>query len=301
MNLGCLKQEASISVIIPTKNRAKDLAITIQTLLSQSHPPSELIIVDQSQEKSFAKSLPISVHYIHNDQLSGVNEARNVAMEIASGEIWLFLDDDVELEPSFIEELLRAYAPGVIGVSGIITNYSKPNIFQHMWESLFLRGVFHDDRQSLYRNAERLVNSPPVKVRQFGGGLMSFRASAIRNLRWDANLTGACPGDDVDFCARLPKGSALIISTNARLVHKRSPSPAGGDSDHWLLLHAQVANYMRQRHWRKGLWNNLCFAWLNVGYAIAGAAACLNRRSMEPWRKWLIGASKGKQLGTKQP
>ena len=31
-------------------------------------------------------------------------------MEIASGEIWLFLDDDVELEPSFIEELLRAYA-----------------------------------------------------------------------------------------------------------------------------------------------------------------------------------------------
>ena len=94
---------------------------------------------------------------------------------------------------------------------------------------------------------------------------MSFRASAIRNLRWDANLTGACPGDDVDFCARLPKGSALIISTNARLVHKRSPSPAGGDSDHWLLLHAQVANYMRQRHWRKGLWNNLCFAWLNVG------------------------------------
>ena len=190
-------------------------------------------------------------------------------MEIASGEIGLFLDDDVELEPSFIEELLRAYAPGVIGVSGIITNYSKPNIFQHMWESLFLRGVFHDDRQSLYRNAERLVNSPPVKVRQFGGGLMSFRASAIRNLRWDANLTGACPGDDVDFCARLPKGSALIISTNARLVHKRSPSPAGGDSDHWLLLHAQVANYMRQRHWRKGLWNSmfrlaerrLCYCW----------------------------------------
>ena len=139
MNLGCLKQEASISVIIPTKNRAKDLAITIQTLLSQSHPPSELIIVDQSQEKSFAKSLPISVHDIHNDQLSGGKRGSERSDgDCQRGGIWLFLDDDVELEPSFIEELLRAYAPGVIGVSGIITNYSKPNIFQHMWESLFL-------------------------------------------------------------------------------------------------------------------------------------------------------------------
>jgi hypothetical protein len=90
----------------------------------------------------------------------------------------------------------------------------------------------------------------------------------------------------------------LIIAPKARLFHKRSTE--GRDAGHWLDLHAQGANYMRQRHWRSGALNNLCFAWLNVGYAIGATLASARRLSLEPWRTWKRGAERGKNLGKGQ-
>ena len=280
-----------MSVIIPTRNRADDLATTIESLLSQTVQPAELIIVDQSVEKSYTDSLPIPVVYIHDRTLSGASHARNVGMDHARSDIFLFLDDDVVMEANFIEEILAAYSDGVTGVSGIITNYQKPNLLRYLWEVAFFRGPFHDDRQPVYWNAARNVASRPFRVRQFGGGLMSFRRSAVQAHRFDTQLTGACPGEDVDFCVGLPKESVLLINPRARLLHKRSPE--GRDSIHWLALQAQVYNYLRQRHWREGFWNNVCFAWLNVGQMAAAMLASMKRGSLEPWRSWREGARKG--------
>ncbi|MGH9710687.1 MAG: glycosyltransferase family 2 protein [Candidatus Acidiferrales bacterium] len=278
-------------MIIPTRNRAEDLAKTIQSLMSQTVQPTEVVIVDQSVEKSYTDSLPIPTIYIHEQTLSGASHARNVAMDVAQGDIVLFLDDDVVMEPHFIEHILAAYDDGVTGVSGIVTNYQKPPLPRYLWEVVFLRGPFHDDRQPVYWNAARNATSSPIRVRQFTGCLISFRKLEVQAHRFDTQLTGACPGEDIDFCLGLPKDSVLLINPRARLVHKRSPE--GRDSIHWLALHAQVYNYLRQRHWRRGLWNNLCFAWLNAGYAIVAVLASMKRASLEPWRAWREGARKG--------
>src|SRR5258707_233906 len=112
-------------------------------------------------------------------------------MKQATGDIWLFLDDDVLLEPDFIEKLLAAYSPGITGVSGIITNYSTPPIARRLWELLFEVGPFRDDRQTVYRNAAKLLNSTPKQVRQFTGALMSFRADEIRGVSFNENIHGA--------------------------------------------------------------------------------------------------------------
>jgi glycosyltransferase involved in cell wall biosynthesis len=284
-------EKPSVSVIIPTKNRACDLEATIESLLAQTYPPSELVLIDQGTKKCFTKSIPIPIRYIHDTDLSGASTARNAGMAVATGDVWLFLDDDVILEPTFIERLTAAYAPGVTGVSGIVTNYKRPALGRLLWESIFVRGPFLDDRQRVYWNANRMKDGVPLRVKQFGAGLMSFRASAIKNLRFDPNLTGASPGEDIDFCASLPKGSVLLIAPRARLFHKRSPE--GRAAIHWLFMHAQVNSYMRERHWRHGIWNNLCFLWLNVGYGFAAALSGLKRMSLKPWRAWRDGLRKG--------
>jgi GT2 family glycosyltransferase len=240
------------------------------------------------------KTSPLLLKYIYNPSISGASQARNEGMRQATGDIWLFLDDDVLLEPDFIEKLLAAYGPGITGVSGVITNYSTPPIARRLWESVFEVGPCHDDRQTVYRKIEKLRNAGPIRIRQFGAGLMSFRADVIRGLWFDENLHGASFGEDIDFCARLPSGSVLLITPQARLVHKRSPE--GRNAAHWLDLHAQGANYMRQRHWRSGLWNNLCFSWLNVGYAVAATLSSARRMSLEPWIAWKRGAKRGKSL-----
>lgn len=284
-----------VSVIIATKNRTRELAGVIETLQIQTRLPEELIIIDQSQNRTELPKIRIPLKHLHDPQISGASEARNVGMRQATGGIWLFLDDDVSLEPDFIEKLLAAYNEGVSGVSGIITNYSGPSISQLLWELSFEIGPFHDDRQIVYRDAQNLQSAKPVRVRKFGGGLMSFRAEVIRGLWFDENLLGASFGEDIDFCARLPRDSVLLIAPQARLVHKRSPE--GRNSVHWLDLHAQGANYMRQRHWRSGVWNNLCFVWLNVGYAVSATLSSVRRMSLEPWRAWKRGAKRGRLLG----
>ncbi len=284
-----------VSVIIPTKNRSADLDRTIDTLLIQTVMPFELVLVDQSANPSFTRDIPIPLRYMHDPLLSGLTAARNLAITQAEGDILLFLDDDVLLEPNFIEEILNAYEDGITGVSGIITNYSVPALRQRLWERTFQRGPFRDERQSIYRNVERYTAFRYVQVRFLGGGLMSFRAAAIREHYFDTNLTGPCPGEDIDFCAGLPKGSVLLIAPRARLVHNRSPESR--KDTHWLSVQSQVAYYMRERHWRAGLWNNLCFLWLKVGYLALAVYSMLGTRSTEAWRAWRKGAKTGKKLG----
>src|SRR5690242_13276042 len=84
-------EKLTVSVIIPTKNRAADLARTIETLLQQTVQPLELIIVDQSPAPTFTRKIAISVVCIHDPTLSGLTAARNASMKVARGDIWLFL------------------------------------------------------------------------------------------------------------------------------------------------------------------------------------------------------------------
>src|SRR5215831_1948236 len=138
--------EPKVSVIIPTKNRTNDLQETLEGLVSQTRRPDEIVIVDQSATPSVdPANYSIAINYIHAPHVSGAAVARNVAMDRAAGDIWLFLDDDVILEPDYVEQILKAYSPAIAGVSGIITNYSVPPLSRRLFENLFVRGPFHDD------------------------------------------------------------------------------------------------------------------------------------------------------------
>ncbi|HWR37615.1 MAG TPA: glycosyltransferase family 2 protein [Clostridia bacterium] len=298
----------SFTAIIPTKNRAHDLTLAVRSLLQQSVLPAEVLIVDQSPddqsricvEQEFASALAqvdnVKLTYIHDIEITGGATARNRAMQVASGDIWLFLDDDVVLEPDFIEQLMNAYAryPEATGVSGVVTNYPKPPLFFRVWNTLFVRGPFHDDRQPIYWHAEQLRHSDPIPVTRFGGGLMSFRAETIRNCIFDPNLTGVSDGEDVQFCSRLPEGSVLLIAPRARLVH--NCSPIGRDRDHWLRREARSTHYLFWSVWDHGIYNRICLAWLTVGYVSLSFIGALRRGSLEPWRAFRAGVKDAKSV-----
>jgi GT2 family glycosyltransferase len=289
-------------VIIPTKNRASDLAITVHSLRNQSILPAEVVIVDQSSDdvgflkvKAELADVPsIQLDYIRDTSINGAATARNCAMDRATGDVWLFLDDDVVLEPDFIEQLLAAYRnhPKAVGVSGIITNYRPSPLAIRLWAAIFGRGPFHDERQPIYWAAERLKNAEPISVQQFTGALMSFRSSALREMRFDSNLTGESLAEDTDFCWRLPAGTLLLIAPRARLVHNRSPRQRV--ADHWLRAHAQATHYLYEKNLKYRIKNRICFRWLNIGYGVALAGTCIKRRSLEGWRALKSGRSAGK-------
>jgi GT2 family glycosyltransferase len=293
---------ATVSVIIPTKDRVTDLVITIQTLLPQSVLLGELIIVDQSRdpesraqiERLYAEAddqirQTLKLIYISDVGLPGSAAARNRAMEMAQGAVWLFLDDDVQLEPNFIEELLAVFDryPNVVGVSGIITNYRPPAWTSRAWTTIFAHGPFFDERQPIYWDADRLRESEPIPVTRIGSGLMSFRAESIRNVRFDENLRGVPGGEDVDFCMRLKRGSIIVIAPRARLVHKQSPSAR--EKTFYLRKLVRTACYLYWRNWDTDLKNRFFFTWLLAGYVLLATVSGLKRLSWEPWQSLLQG------------
>jgi GT2 family glycosyltransferase len=292
----------SVSVIIPTKDRVAELSLTLRTLFQQSSVFQQLIIVDQGTTDESQKATErewqaapvplrdsLRLDYIREPQISGLAVARNRAIELAQAEVWLFLDDDVELAPDFLERLLEVYArdPEVDGVSGIITNYRRPPVPFRAWSLVFERGPFHDERQPVYWNADHLRQCQPVVVRKLGGGLMSFRASSIRDFRFDDSLRGVSLGEDVDFCARLGPRAKLVIEPRARLKHNQSP--VGRSRDHWLCQNALSAHYLYHRNWNHGIKNRLCLVWLSVGYALVATVSSMLRCSFDPWRALRTG------------
>ncbi len=91
---------STISVIIPTYNRAKYLPRALESVLTQTHKDLELIIVDDASSDStteYLKSItdPRFSVIKHNNNL-GVSAARNTGIKAAKNKWIAFLDSDDE-------------------------------------------------------------------------------------------------------------------------------------------------------------------------------------------------------------
>lgn len=296
------------SVIIPTKNRPDDLAETVQTLLSQSVIPNELIIVDQTVSEEgytlvkeiFAQISEdirriVKLLYIHDPTVSGAAVARNVGIEQSTEEIIVFLDDDVILDPGFLHEMLAVYSRDstVDGVSGTVTNYSRPRALDLVFRNAFYLGPFHDERQKIYWDADKLRSTGPIRVRKFGAGGMSIRAKSMGETRFDPHLKGVPGGEDVDFCARLGPECKLVIAPRSRYVHKRTTT--GRAPICWLEHEVGAQYYLFFRNWNAGVGKRICFAWLNAGFCLLAAVGAARSLSFAPFRALWNGIQSGRR------
>lgn len=90
-----------MSVVIPTFNRSLQLARAIESVLAQSYPTLEIIVIDDGSHddtKAVATRYAPRVRYIWQPN-SGVSAARNAGLRAARGEFIALLDSDDEWEP----------------------------------------------------------------------------------------------------------------------------------------------------------------------------------------------------------
>ena len=87
---------ATVSVVIPTYNRAGLLAKAVESVLAQSVLPDEVVIVDDGSTdntRELCAQWPSPVRYIHQEN-AGVAAARNRGIAEARGRYIAFLDSD---------------------------------------------------------------------------------------------------------------------------------------------------------------------------------------------------------------
>lgn len=100
----------SVSIIVATFNRAHYLVQCLDSLLAQTHPACEIVLVDDGSEDdtpAVAARYGPRIHYVRQPN-AGKASAVNRALAVCRGEwVWLFDDDDVAL-PDAIEKRLAA-------------------------------------------------------------------------------------------------------------------------------------------------------------------------------------------------
>ena len=120
-----------VSVIVPTYNREEDLVTTVRLLLNSEYPRDswELIIVDQTLKHApetlkylldLEKTTAPVVRWIRPPevQFASLTKARNLGIANASkAEILLFVDDDVEVKPEFIQSHVSGYENEKVGAT----------------------------------------------------------------------------------------------------------------------------------------------------------------------------------------
>ena len=125
-----------LSVVICTHNRSEMLERSILSLDKQEEIDSshyEIIIIDDgstddTRTRTEKIGTKVKVHYFFKDW-GGRSEARNLGIEKASGEIVVFVDDDIVAPPRFLINHLSKYEDGKkMVVRGPIVNVREPKI-----------------------------------------------------------------------------------------------------------------------------------------------------------------------------
>ena len=96
-----------VSVIIPTYNREQVIGRSIASVLNQTYPYFELLIVDDGsvdRTKQVVEQISDErIRYIALDKNQGVGHARNIGMQEARYDFIAFLDSDDEWMPEKLE------------------------------------------------------------------------------------------------------------------------------------------------------------------------------------------------------
>ena len=128
--------QPKLSTIVPVYNAEKTLNRCVDSILSQTYKNFELILVDDG---SSDKSADICDEYQKTDNRikvihsknGGVSHARNLGLDICSGEIVTFIDSDDYIEPDFFDEIVRCMAPDIdVAFFGIITEDNNKKIIK---------------------------------------------------------------------------------------------------------------------------------------------------------------------------
>jgi hypothetical protein len=101
----------SASIVVPTRGRPDYLEVTLASISPQATTAgAELIVVDDAGPSELARKQAerFGARYEPHPRPLGLNVARNTGVERSSGELVVFVDDDVEVSAGWLAALLAA-------------------------------------------------------------------------------------------------------------------------------------------------------------------------------------------------
>jgi GT2 family glycosyltransferase len=240
-----------VSILIPTRDRAELLERCIAGLLNRTnYPVIEIIVLDNDSREERTRQLFATYPVRVIPQPGEFNWAamNNAGARVATGEVLLFLNNDIDvIEPDWLHELVAHAARPEVGAVGAKLLFADGTV-QHA-------GIWLGPNGWAARHLLRLSD------RNDGGYLSQL--STTRNL---SAVTGACMAirrelflelegfdesypvsyNDLDLCLRLrQRGYRIVWTPHAELLHLESAS-RGSSEWRWRKEEADHKRFCAQ-------------------------------------------------------
>lgn len=232
-----------VSIVIATRNRERLLAETLAALAALRWPKDrlEIVVADNGSsggtaavlEELSARGDAPRIRYLYEPR-RGKSYAVNAAFDIATGEIFALTDDDVLVDPEWLDHLCRALdETGSDFVAGRI--FARWEVPPPPWMSPALYGVL-----AIPDNGGARLDIAPGKPQVVPiGANMAVRASVVKQvggLRTDlGKFEGTLrTGEDHEFYLRMLSAGYRGVYEPGAIVH------------HWVPAERLEPAYFRQ-------------------------------------------------------
>ena len=250
-----------ISVVIPTKDRTQDIVRCLESIAIQTMLPDEVVIVDSSDTDELKSALDsfenLNIKYVHievDKKFKGSQQiASNIGLDNSTGDILIFLDDDVILDKYYIENIAHVFENDSEGKIGGVTGEVVAEDRQISPIKRFLIRCYNvipliffllrnGDGRFQLSGFPTIIKSGSVdeltNVEFLYGCNMAFRKDVIAEFQFDENLNihGCCFGDDDDTAYRISRKYQNIYTPFAKVVHNSSPIRAKKYAKNRLMI-----------------------------------------------------------------
>jgi glycosyltransferase involved in cell wall biosynthesis len=261
-----------VTVGIPCFNAEATIRRAVESVLTQTWPQSEIVIVDDASTDSSRTVLTElervqpEIRVIWHDGNRGFPEAANTLLAQARGEFIAFLGDDDESHPRRLEQQYRR----IVGYEAahpdaIILCYSDRDVVPVGDEkpAFQLRGIGRvppePSGSSVADYLLGLINDESQSWGMVGSGTLMARTDALRRLGgFDARFRR---GADLDLAIRAALADAHFIGVDAPLivqhVTQRADKSVSTDLRYGLLLLEKNKAYLKEKQSFLGAWCNM--------------------------------------------
>jgi glycosyltransferase involved in cell wall biosynthesis len=262
--------EERVSVVISTHDRAANIRRAVESLQALKHRNLEIIVVDNapSDETTLAAVGELAaadprIRYVREEQ-KGASYGRNRGIREATCEIIAFADDDVRVDPLWIQGLLRGFnrRPDVACVTGMVASSSLARPAEQYFDQRVWWSSSCEPRTFTREPGPRDSPLHPFSAGMLGTGAnFAVRASAVRSIGGFDQCLGAGVstqgGEDLDLFVRLLlAGNSVAYEPCALVWHDHRSDDAALRIQMYaygLGLTAYLMKYLLARRSRRAL------------------------------------------------
>lgn len=256
-----LLTDATVSVIVCTRDRPEALKACLRSLQALDPPPLEILVVDNAPQSDatneIVSQLP-QIRYVREPK-AGLSAARNRGIQESQGDILAFTDDDVTVHPQWTAQLQQAFsADEIMAVTGLVLPTELATEAQVIFEQGF-GGFSQGYRAKLFDSAFfAAMKQRGVPVWKLGAGAnMAFRRRVFEqvgefDLRLGAGRAG-CSEDSELWYRILAEGGTCHYAPDAIVFHTHRSDLTSLKQQMYQYMRGHVValliQFERYQHW----------------------------------------------------